>query len=215
MTQMTGNKPAWNWKKFKIAMLNLGYVSPKAARKAQSKPKSPEKEKEHEVLQVAQKTRERPMPKKQGSWWVVGKSTNVPDNGSSEQLVVAHSKALPPIPQVMALSQPTSTPALTPESGAVTTVSAAPTWLVNACTALDFLTSEHPRTMSAMSAILITIGAIPSIPGIGATAGGALLASGAAQAVGAIATGVGHWMKAQADGQLQVSNGQAAQAKAN
>ena len=50
--------------------------------------------------------------------------------------------------------------------------------------------------MSTLSAILITAGSIPAIPAISAGAGGALLASGAAQAVGAIAVGVGSWLKA-------------------
>ena len=94
-----------------------------------------------------------------------------------------------------------------PNPGTLTTVSSAPAWMVNACTALDFLTQEHPRVMSAMSAILITIGAIPAIPAIGAGAGGAVLASGAAQAAGAIAVGVGHWLKAQQEGQVKIAAG--------
>ena len=67
----------------------------------------------------------------------------------------------------------------------------APVWLLNACTALDFLTSEHPKAMSLISAILITVGTLPAIPAITAGAGGAVLASGAAQAIGAIAVGIG------------------------
>ncbi|THV03461.1 hypothetical protein K435DRAFT_774869 [Dendrothele bispora CBS 962.96] len=81
----------------------------------------------------------------------------------------------------------------------VTTVTHAPVWLLNACNALDFLQNEHPKVMSTLSAILITAGSIPSIPAISAGAGGALLASGAAQAVGAIAVGVGSWLKSQHD----------------
>ncbi|KAF9074446.1 hypothetical protein BDP27DRAFT_1214494 [Rhodocollybia butyracea] len=77
----------------------------------------------------------------------------------------------------------------------ITTITHAPVWLLNACNALDFLTTEHPKVMSTLSAILITAGAIPSIPAISAGAGGALLASGAVQAVGAIAVGVGTWLK--------------------
>ncbi|KAJ3821617.1 hypothetical protein F5880DRAFT_1485764 [Lentinula raphanica] len=78
----------------------------------------------------------------------------------------------------------------------ITTVTHAPVWLLNACNALDFLSTEHPKVMSTLSAILITAGTIPSIPAISAGAGGALLASGAVQAVGAIAVGVGSWLKA-------------------
>ena len=66
-----------------------------------------------------------------------------------------------------------------------------PVWLLNACAALDYITSEHPKTMSIISAILITAGSIPAIPAIAAGAGGAVLASGAVQAVGAIAVGLG------------------------
>jgi flagellar biosynthesis component FlhA len=77
---------------------------------------------------------------------------------------------------------------------------------VNACQALDFLTSEHPKVMSAMSAILITVGAIPSLPAVSAGAGGALLASHAIQAAGAIAVGVGQALKAMSEGQVKVEN---------
>lgn len=83
-----------------------------------------------------------------------------------------------------------------PHSIAVTTITHAPVWLLNSCNAMEFLSTEHPKVMSTLSAILITAGTIPSIPAISAGAGGALLASGAAQAVGAIALGVGSWLKA-------------------
>jgi len=73
----------------------------------------------------------------------------------------------------------------------VTAETQVPVWLLNACTALDYITSEHPKTMSIISAILITAGSIPAIPAIAAGAGGAVLASGAIQAVGAIAVGLG------------------------
>lgn len=72
-----------------------------------------------------------------------------------------------------------------------TTVTQAPVWLLNACSALEYITSEHPKAMSIISAILITAGTIPAIPAISAGAGGALLASHAAQAIGAIAVGLG------------------------
>lgn len=45
--------------------------------------------------------------------------------------------------------------------------------------------------MSVISAILITAGSIPALPAISAGAGGAVLASGAAHAIGAIAIGLG------------------------
>lgn len=84
----------------------------------------------------------------------------------------------------------------------VTTVSNVPTWLLNACQALNFLTAEHPRAMTTLSAVLITAGTLPAIPAI---SGGTVLASGVAQAVGAIAVGVGNLLKAQQEGQVQLS----------
>jgi hypothetical protein len=72
---------------------------------------------------------------------------------------------------------------------------AAPLWLLNACGALDFLHSEHPKTMGTVAAILITVGSLPALPGISAVAGGTVLASHAVQAAGAIAVGVGNWMR--------------------
>jgi len=84
----------------------------------------------------------------------------------------------------------------------VTTVARAPTWLLDACNALEFLTSEHPKVMTTISAILITVGSIPAIPAIGAGAGGAVLASGAAHAVGAIAVAVGGMLQASQNGKL-------------
>ena len=79
------------------------------------------------------------------------------------------------------------------------TVAHAPTWLVHASQALSFLSTEHPKAMTALSAVLITIGSIPALPGIAAGAGGAFLASGTAQAIGSIAVGVGSLIKAVSD----------------
>jgi hypothetical protein len=69
-----------------------------------------------------------------------------------------------------------------------------PAWLLNASNALSFLQNEHPKVMTTLSAVLITLGSIPALPAIHAGAGGAILASGAAQALGAIAVGVGQLM---------------------
>ena len=64
--------------------------------------------------------------------------------------------------------------------------------------------------MTTISAILITIGSIPNIPGIAAGAGGAFLASGTAHALGSIAVGVGSLLKAVSDGQQpKAADGQA------
>jgi hypothetical protein len=81
-------------------------------------------------------------------------------------------------------------------------VAQAPIWLLNACNALDFLTTEHPKVMSTLSAVLITVGSLPALPGVASVAGGAggaILASHAVQAAGAIAVGVGQWLKSAQD----------------
>ena len=82
---------------------------------------------------------------------------------------------------------------------AVTTVTNVPIWLLNAANALDFLTTEHPKAMTTLSAVLITVGSLPSIPFIAGGAGGAFLASHAVQAAGAIAVGLGKWVKSAQD----------------
>ena len=79
----------------------------------------------------------------------------------------------------------------------------APVWLLNACTALEYITSEHPKAMSIISAILITAGSIPPLPAITAGAGGAVLASGAAHAIGAIAVGLGQALSVSVKNQQQ------------
>ncbi|KAG6830139.1 hypothetical protein H0H92_002003 [Tricholoma furcatifolium] len=87
---------------------------------------------------------------------------------------------------------PTPSRSNTIDSGATNnTITEAPLWLLNACNALEYITGEHPKAMSIISAILITAGSIPAIPAIAGGAGGAVLASGAAHAIGAIAVGVG------------------------
>lgn len=73
----------------------------------------------------------------------------------------------------------------------MTTTTQVPAWLLNACTALEYITGEHPKAMSIVSAILITAGSIPAIPAIAAGAGGAVLASSTVHAIGAIAVGMG------------------------
>ena len=78
----------------------------------------------------------------------------------------------------------------------VTTETQVPIWLLNACAALEYITNEHPKAMSILSAILITAGSILAIPAIAAGAGGLVLASSAAQAAGAIAIGLGQALNA-------------------
>ncbi|KAI1795402.1 hypothetical protein LXA43DRAFT_40767 [Ganoderma leucocontextum] len=103
-----------------------------------------------------------------------------------------------------------ATPAGTP-GGTVTTVSQVPTWLVNACQSLEFLTNEHPKVMTTLSAVLITVGSLPALPAISAGAGGAFLASSTAHALGSLAVGLGTLLQAQTEGKVQVQQGGGAQ----
>lgn len=61
--------------------------------------------------------------------------------------------------------------------------------------------------MSVIGAILITVGSIPAIPAISAGAGGAVLASGAAHAIGAIAVGVGQAISMTVKNSQQTNQG--------
>jgi hypothetical protein len=145
----------------------------------------------------------KPEPAKPSPAWTLLKKDDrerpIPVKSKSVSEIVTTQKAIKPPPP----SRSNSLASV--DSDAVTTIAQAPVWLLNACGALDFLTTEHPKVMTTLSAILITIGSIPAIPAISAGAGGTVLASGAAHAVGAIAVGVGSWLKAQQDGQVQVT----------
>lgn len=94
------------------------------------------------------------------------------------------------------------------------TIAQAPKWMVDACSALDFLGNEHPKIISFVSAILITAGSIPAIPAVAAGAGGAFLASGTAHAIGAVAVGLGNWISATQAGNVKSSEGHEAHHKA-
>jgi len=104
----------------------------------------------------------------------------MPRKAKSEGIVLLGGEVSKPLPAV-------------PTSGEVR----APAWLLNAATALDFLQNEHPRVMTTLSAILIVAGTIPSLPAVSAGAAGAVLASSTAHAIGAMAVGLGSWIKTQ------------------
>jgi len=89
---------------------------------------------------------------------------------------------------------PTNTRSNTVESvdgNLASTITEVPVWLLNACNALDSITSEHPKAMSVLSAVLIIAGSLPALPAITAGAGGAVLATGTAHVIGVIAVGLG------------------------
>ncbi|KIJ64314.1 hypothetical protein HYDPIDRAFT_112300 [Hydnomerulius pinastri MD-312] len=225
MAKVNGGKYRWSWKKFKIAMGNMGWeidttvTTPVTVQRRSSghfwltRRKSSKDQISKEVVEVAKvevppppPKESRPNPVKMLSETAVlaatsaFKSRHPPQRANTmDPAVMARtvsSAPLPPLPQLPLTTQPT------PESNAVTTVSNVPTWLLNACHALDFLTTEHPRAMTTLSAVLITAGTLPAIPAI---SGGTVLATGVAQAVGAIAVGVGNLLKASQEGQVQVT----------
>ncbi|KAG2357465.1 hypothetical protein BDR07DRAFT_368926 [Suillus spraguei] len=242
MAKVNGGKYRWSWKKFTIAMRNMGWeidanitetvhIHSKSSgmmwltrRKSlkdrdashkettsseivelpplpplpspkQGRP-NPIKMLSDSALVAAAAIKSRRAPSRANSMASTVTTTSVSSNQtvtSNHALTTNH--ALTSDNAVTSLSTPSA-------DGTVTAISNAPTWLLNACNALNFLSAEHPRAMTTLSAVLITAGTLPAIPAI---SGGTLLASGVAQAVGAIAVGVGNLLKAQQEGQVQAS----------
>lgn len=141
------------------------------------------------------------------------KPKKIAKTGTSEKNVILATPSSVPVPATCSTSDPGTfieilLPFLCSDyylRPVATTVGQAPVWLLNACQALDFLTTEHPKVMTAISAVLITVGSIPAIPAISAGAGGAFLASGTAHALGSIAVGIGSWLKATGEQQTNQS----------
>jgi hypothetical protein len=60
---------------------------------------------------------------------------------------------------------------------------------------LNYFFTKHPKLVSAVSTVLITVGSIALHPGVAACVGGPTLAQHAVQAVGAVAVAVGKWLR--------------------
>ncbi|KAH9477188.1 hypothetical protein JR316_0011107 [Psilocybe cubensis] len=245
IVKVNGGKYRWTWKKFKIAVVNLGWSIDKDAKetiKVQQKGTSLWffKKKDTTAVEAPSEAEEGPecptrstSSTSSNSTWF-SKKTIVEEPEEIETPGVAAAaqpklsraatftgfwptrmntkdeKELPARPpntpntkaksdtMIVASKGGSKQDAVAPRSqtdgGEATTQ--VPVWLLNACNALEFITSEHPKAMSIISAILITAGSIPTIPAIAAGAGGAVLASGAAHAIGAIAVGVGQALNA-------------------
>ncbi|KAF7795736.1 hypothetical protein EIP86_006903 [Pleurotus ostreatoroseus] len=88
-----------------------------------------------------------------------------------------------------------------PTDSAAELIVNAPLWLMETCISLEELTCEYPKTMSVLAAVLLTVGAIPTLPAVSAGAAGAFLASTTAHTIGSVAIGLGTLIAAQ--GQLQ------------
>ncbi|KAI0351230.1 hypothetical protein OH77DRAFT_963210 [Trametes cingulata] len=237
MKNMHGGKYRWTWKNYKIAMRNMGWdIDPQKteAIEVESRPsgfwriigrRDDSEAKEAPVVQAPPprppvKSRATfdfgstmkslpsiPTPRRSTTTDSVETVSSVTSSGSSAFSSFFSSARSTPVSTPPATSAVT-TPAGTPGES-VTTVAQVPAWLVNACQSLEFLTNEHPKVMTAISAILITVGSLPALPAVAAGAGGAFLASSTAHALGSLAVGFGTLLQAQVDGKLQVVNGEA------
>lgn len=219
MAQVQGGKYRWTWKKYKVAMTSMSWkidsrkmepvkihekkfggwwvTKTKEEPKEQNPPRSPVKQRSMSNLlslnsNIARKEQP-PVP--------VRSNTTLSGTISTVSNAITIKK-LPPTPPLrsnttISIKSPATKEAEDKTIDTTVITTEVPAWLLNACSALDLLTTEHPKVMTTLSAILITVGSIPAIPAIASGAGGAILASGAAHAVGAVAVGVGSWIKLQ------------------
>ncbi|KAI0075236.1 hypothetical protein K474DRAFT_1709206 [Panus rudis PR-1116 ss-1] len=168
------------------------HASSSSKDKSLPRPPAPQKAKSWDMSSF----RPFPIPKRSATMSTIETVGSTSSPSSSKNSTA--STSLVPSTTTTAVNSPAQTPGET-----TTTIAQAPTWLVNACQALDFLTGEHPKVMTALSAVLITVGSIPALPAISAGAGGAFLASGTAHAIGSIAVGVGSLLQAIGNQQVQ------------
>ncbi|TFK69208.1 hypothetical protein BDN72DRAFT_624568 [Pluteus cervinus] len=283
ISKVHGGKYRWTWKKFKIAMLNMGWSIDTSAKEAikvsktgswfrlnsksdiPTPPPSPPattstrppptrsnslfwrkpSTEEIEVVSPAVQQHAKPPPPSRknsdgSSFWPARRNSNAekshpPPSTPSKRPTPVKSKTDSGIISTMVNSHHSKSSSSSSSSSStsnavvahsakdskgshkdteVSTVTNAPVWLLNAASALDFITSEHPKATSVISALLITAGTIPSLPGITAGAGGAVLASSATQAVGALAIGIGQVLN-QSVKNSQENQQQHAQASSN
>ncbi|KAI0705972.1 hypothetical protein C8T65DRAFT_708875 [Cerioporus squamosus] len=228
MKNMHGGKYRWTWKHFKIAMRNMGWdIDPRKTEAIKGRqgrqesapapasvepiaPRPPPKSRHTlDVTATMKSLPSIPMPKRSATMSSVDTVSSISSSSSSSlsssiSSFFTSAKNTPlSTPGSSVIASPASTPGDT-----VTTVSQVPTWLINACQSLEFLTNEHPKVMTALSAVLITVGSLPALPAISAGAGGAFLASSTAHAIGSLAVGLGTILQAQTDGKLQVTQGE-------
>ncbi|RXW22547.1 hypothetical protein EST38_g3324 [Candolleomyces aberdarensis] len=258
---VNGGKYRWTWKKFKVAMTNMGWnidvneketikvrgsgtgmwfsrkkseekIAPAAPVKPtpQRKPptrsntllwtKKPLVEEPIEEIETPGAAASRPKPSRSRTLasdtaaWLTRRDTKDESNTAEDKPArPTHQKArsetsVTKRPRSSTHSEVSRSHTTDEHGKEVSTVTNAPVWLLNAVGALDFLTNEHPKAMSVLSAVLITVGSIPAIPAVAAGAGGAILASGAAHAIGAIAVGLGQALGSSVkNSQQQQQNG--------
>ncbi|KAI0334300.1 hypothetical protein GY45DRAFT_95205 [Cubamyces sp. BRFM 1775] len=239
MKNMHGGKYRWTWKNYKIAMRNMGWdidSQKTEAIEVESRPSGfwriiGRRGSDNESKEAApvEATPPRPPPKSRATFDFGSTMKSLPSipnlrraatadsvetvssttsSGSSSAFSSFFSSAKSTPAATPPATSAVTTPAGTPGQS-VTTVTQVPAWLVNACQSLEFLTNEHPKVMTAISAVLITVGSLPALPAVSAGAGGAFLASSTAHALGSLAVGLGTLLQAQTEGKLQVVPGEA------
>ncbi|KAI0067597.1 hypothetical protein BV25DRAFT_1794360 [Artomyces pyxidatus] len=227
LRNLHGGKYRWNWKRFKIAMRNMAWeIDEKLTEwvKVQSKPSGlwwiVGRKDRHGALddqdknQAERKSEKRKstvsqVEKEKGKRSTVGaksltKKTEGHDS-SPPRRWLSHSHFSGPAstnsgfwnfashaPFASRDPVPVEIP-----GDVTTTVVHVPRWLVKASNAFDNLANEHPKVMTTLSAVLITVG---SLSGVAAGSGGAIFSSQAAQAAGTIVVGVGNLLKTSQDG---------------
>ncbi|KAH9068098.1 hypothetical protein EDB83DRAFT_683482 [Lactarius deliciosus] len=104
----------------------------------------------------------------ESAWEVVKPEPTTSTSSSFWKLHLASSSSTnTPAPAASNVPTPSTVVSTTAApSGEVTTTTEAqaPLWLLNATNALEFLTSEHPKVMTTLSAVLITVGSLPALP---------------------------------------------------
>jgi len=64
---------------------------------------------------------------------------------------------------------------------------------------LTYFVKKHPKVVSTVSTVLITMGGIVLLPGVSECIGGKIFTPNAVLATGAIAVAVGKWLKSAVD----------------
>lgn len=225
MQHMHGGRYTWNWKNFKVAMRNMGWdVDSDKTEEIEVQSKSSgiwaiiRRGKDKEPQEASPSPPPPPPkpapPQRSNTWDVPSLRSMMPIPRRSQTMNTIETVSSPAASAKSSSKNVVATPPSAPSgppNETVTTIAQAPLWLLNACQSLDFLATEHPKVMTAISAVLITVGSIPALPVISAGAGGAFLASGTAHALGSIAVGLGTLLKATSDGQVQAIPGQPVQ----
>lgn len=195
---MFGSKFNWTWKRYKKVMLLVPWetlvndpwykrVTWQIKQQLQAAPPSPPPAKQSFLKRSLtakdeeRRSSERPDPQRSVSLFTFGSSSNA----DSSKTATVKKKVDPPKEKSKS-SFLTKAPKDDCDG-----LHVPPEWLIVLLEALKGLSSDYPVLMSAASAVLITMGTIPSLPLVSAGAAGTFLASGTAQTLGSLALGLG------------------------